>query len=109
MLEVARALIEASADKKWRARHPNWPTKAVAKWIVRLRRAYPDLKDPIRTYQLAYMARHGDGRWISTTLAFTPWRDKGEALKRARRHRLLPKLDEDEAVRKLNVTMEVFG
>ena len=46
---------------------------------------------------------------MEATLAFTPWRDKGEAYNRARRRRLIPKLDEDEAVRRLKITTEAFG
>jgi hypothetical protein len=109
VLEVARALIEASGDKRIRARHPNWPTRAVADWIVRLRRAYPgELSDPWRIYRLAYLARHSEGRWIETTLAFTPWRDRGAALDEARRSHLLPTLEDDDAVAKLKVTFDAF-
>jgi hypothetical protein len=106
VLDVARAMIEASADKRFRARHSNWPTRKVAEWVVRLRRAFPDLKDPVRTYELAYLARHSDGRWIQATLAFTPWRDRGAALASARRRRLLPTLDEDDAWNRLKTVIE---
>ena len=107
VLGIARALIEASADEHWRARHPAWPTRAVAEWIVRLRRAYPELKDSVRTYELAYLARHSDGRWIEATLAFTPWRDKGAALASARKRGLLPEIEDDMVM--LKTMVEAFA
>jgi hypothetical protein len=107
VLGVARAMIEASADPKWKARHSTWPTKAVAEWIIRLRRAYPELKSSVRTYQLAYLARHSDGRWIETTLAYTPWLDQGAALASARKRGVLPEIDDDMAL--LKTMVEAFA
>ena len=84
VLEVIRALIENSDQPgAWGKR----PSRVVATWIVRIRRAYPpdDLEDPLLVYYLAAVARRGGEHLekVETFLAFTPWRDDGDALARA--------------------------
>lgn len=81
ILDVVRVLIEESASSGFSRR----PSKAVATWIARIRRAYPDLLDHHLTFYLAMTARRGEESLekVETFLAFTPWRDDGAALARA--------------------------
>ena len=53
-----------------------YPTRAVASWIVRLLRAYPELTErPIGIYFLAVIATRGDTAKVQDWLTYTPWRD----------------------------------
>ena len=53
-----------------------YPTRAVASWIVRLLRAYPELTErPIGIYFLASTATRGDAARVQDWLTYTPWRD----------------------------------
>ena len=55
-----------------------YPTRAVASWIVRLLRAYPDLTErPIGIYFLAVAASRGDAAKVQDWLTYTAWRDGG--------------------------------
>jgi hypothetical protein len=66
-----------------------WPTRAVAEWIVRIRRAYPDWQDLVYVNYTARLARKGEEARVARFLAFAPWRDEGAALFEAvRRHQV---------------------
>jgi hypothetical protein len=81
VLEVVRLLIEDPAPRRSRR-----PSREVARWIARIRRAYPDLDvDLYLVYRLAVVARRGDVGDVETFLAFTPWRDDGAAIREAYR------------------------
>lgn len=55
-----------------------YPTRAGAEWIIRLRRAYPELGGhPRLLFHLAAIAARGDVAGIQEWLTFTPWRDGG--------------------------------
>jgi hypothetical protein len=75
-------LVEESGEAgAWPVR----PSRTVAEWIIRIRKAYPDLEDYPLIYYLAAVGRRG-GEYldrVETFLAFTPWRDDAEALARA--------------------------
>jgi hypothetical protein len=82
VLPVIRSLIE----DEWAP--TRWPTVAVASWIVRIHRAFPDdelAADPALVYALAALANRGGEHLetVQTYLAFTPWRDGGDGLFRA--------------------------
>lgn len=82
ILDVIRALISESGQPfSW----PRRPSRQVASWIVRIRRAYPDITDMRAVYFAATLARRGGDSLerVETLLAFTPWRDDAEALARA--------------------------
>jgi len=72
-------LVEESGEAgAWPVR----PSRTVAEWIIRIRKAYPDLEDYPLIYYLAAVGRRG-GEYldrVETFLAFTPWRDDAEAL-----------------------------
>jgi hypothetical protein len=78
VLPIVRMLIELAGTP-----HPVWPrrpTNAVADWIGRIRRAYPDLEEPGTVYYLATLAARGHADRVETFLSFTPWRDDSAAL-----------------------------
>jgi len=83
VLEVVRSQIEDPWPMPW-------PTKAVAKWIVRIRRAYPDMGDLVYVNYLARLARQGEETRVARFLAFGPWRDEGAALYEAVSRNLVP-------------------
>lgn len=62
-----------------------WPTRAVAAWISRIGRAFPELsKNPGMLYRVSVSANqptHADDAQVF--LAYAPWRDDGDALYRA--------------------------
>jgi hypothetical protein len=73
VLGVMRPFVEDSAYPP--PGSPRWPTRAMADWIVRIRRAYPDLDDAGLVYYLAGLAVRGQTALVETYLTFTPWRD----------------------------------
>jgi hypothetical protein len=74
VLEVARFLTSFANEPDDRYM-PKWPTRAVAREVVRIRRAYPDLDDVTDLYVLASMSRRGQQQVVAKYLAFTPWRN----------------------------------
>ena len=73
VLDTVRPFLEGAdyATAEW----PHWPTRAVARWVVRLRRGYPEIDDVRLVYYLAVLAARGQVKRVETFLAFTPWRD----------------------------------
>ncbi len=48
-------------------------TRAQAEWITSIRRAAPDLTDPLHVYELALVALGGKAEHVEQQLAFRPW------------------------------------
>ena len=67
VLAVLRYVIEGPGPD-W------WPTRAMAAWIARIGRAYPEL-EPADVHLLASLAVRGAAEDVECYLAFTPWVD----------------------------------
>jgi len=102
VLPIARSLLEIPYPRT------RWPRRALAEWIVRIRRAFPDFDDMQCIYQLAWTMEAAEliaGRAetsgeldLATSLrnstqvflAFTPWRDEGAGLFDAIERQVIP-------------------
>ena len=92
VLEVIRHLMELHADPGSPAVRLRldrnlvapfrWPTRAHGRWIVRIRRGFPESTDLGLVALLARDASRGgeDLRRVESFLAFSPWLDGGVAL-----------------------------
>lgn len=85
VLPMLRVLDDDRAELArhgWGVGQSRRPTRAQAGWVVRIKRAAPDLTDDGLILHLAAVATRG-GWGVETVqrfLAYAPWRDDGEAL-----------------------------
>lgn len=56
------------------------PTRGQARWVVRIRRAYPELSDLELIWHAASVAARGNSAAVEGLMTYAPWRDGAESL-----------------------------